>query len=91
MRLDKYLKVSRIIKRRTVAKEVADQGRVMINGNPAKSSSKVAVGDELAIQFGNRLLVVEVLALLDSTKKEDAENMYRIIKEERKQRSEEEN
>lgn len=83
MRLDKYLKVSRLIKRRTVAKEVADQGRITINGNVAKSSSNVSVGDTLAIRFGNRLMTVEVLELQESTKKEDALNMYRVVSEER--------
>ncbi|MBG9977533.1 RNA-binding S4 domain-containing protein [Ruoffia tabacinasalis] len=83
MRLDKFLKVSRLIKRRTVAKEVADQGRITINGNVAKSSSAVAVGDELTIRFGNRLMTVEVNELQESTKKEDAQNMYKIISEER--------
>lgn len=82
MRLDKFLKVSRIIKRRTVAKEVADQGRVKINGNVAKSSSQIAVGDELEIAFGQRIVTYEVLALMDSTKKDDAKDMYRIIAEE---------
>ncbi|MBA5729629.1 RNA-binding S4 domain-containing protein [Aerococcaceae bacterium INB8] len=83
MRLDKFLKVSRLIKRRTVAKEVADQGRITINGNIAKSSSAVSVGDELTIRFGNRLMTVEVNELQESTKKEDAQNMYKIISEER--------
>lgn len=83
MRLDKYLKVSRLIKRRTVAKEVADQGRITINGNVAKSSSNVSVGDQLAIRFGNRLMTVEVTELQESTKKEDAQNMYKIVSEER--------
>ncbi|HJG47655.1 MAG TPA: RNA-binding S4 domain-containing protein [Facklamia tabacinasalis] len=83
MRLDKFLKVSRLIKRRTVAKEVADQGRITINGNVAKSSSAVVVGDELTIRFGNRLMTVEVNELQESTKKEDAQNMYKIISEER--------
>lgn len=83
MRLDKFLKVSRIIKRRSVAKEVADQGRVTINGKVAKSSSKVAVGDELVIRFGNKIATFEVEALLESTKKEDADKMYRLIAEEK--------
>ncbi|XJS10309.1 S4 domain-containing protein [Aerococcaceae bacterium WGS1372] len=83
MRLDKYLKVSRLIKRRTVAKEVADQGRITINGSVAKSSSAVSVGDELAIRFGNRLMTIEVMELQESTKKEDALNMYKVISEER--------
>ena len=68
MRLDKFLKVSRIIKRRSVAKEVADKGRIQINGKLAKSSSMLKVGDVLQIQFGNKTLEVKVLALQDSTK-----------------------
>lgn len=83
MRLDKFLKVSRLIKRRTVAKEVADQGRVEINGRVAKSGAQVAQGDQLTIRFGNRRLTVEVTQLLESTKKEDADTMYQIVKEER--------
>lgn len=83
MRLDKFLKVSRLIKRRTVAKEVADQGRIQLNDQVAKSSSRVAVGDELMIQFGHRLLTVRVTSLQESVKKEEAKNMYEIIKEER--------
>lgn len=82
MRLDKFLKVSRIIKRRTVAKEIADQGRILINGNPGKSSSRVSEGDELTIQFGNKTLVVGIDKLLDSTKKEEAKEMFHVIKEE---------
>jgi ribosomal 50S subunit-recycling heat shock protein len=81
MRLDKYLKVARIIKRRTVAKEIADQGRVKINGNPAKSSTKVAVGDELELEFGNKTLVVRVEDLRDTTKKVEAEGMYTVLEE----------
>ena len=81
MRLDKFLKVSRIIKRRTVAKDVADQGRIMVNDRPAKSSTNLQVGDQVAIRFGNRLLKVEVTHLQDSTKKEDASDMYRVISE----------
>lgn len=83
MRLDKFLKVSRIIKRRTVAKEVADKGRIQVNGILAKSSSNVKLGDKIKIQFGNKILEVEVLELNDSTKKEDAQKMYQIISEER--------
>lgn len=88
MRLDKFLKVSRLIKRRTVAKEVADQGRIEVNGQIAKSSTKLAVGDQMTIRFGNRLMTIKVLALLDSTKKEDADQMYEIISEERLQNDE---
>ncbi|MGX7349648.1 RNA-binding S4 domain-containing protein [Dolosicoccus paucivorans] len=83
MRLDKYLKVSRLIKRRTVAKEVADQGRITINGQVAKSSTRVAVGDEMTIQFGHRLLTVRVLSLKEGLRKEEAKEMYEIVKEER--------
>ncbi|UUX32887.1 RNA-binding S4 domain-containing protein [Fundicoccus culcitae] len=83
MRLDKYLKVSRLIKRRSVAKEVADQGRITINGKVAKSSSDVMEKDELTIRFGNRLLTVVVNELKDTTKKDEAENMYTILSEER--------
>jgi ribosomal 50S subunit-recycling heat shock protein len=87
MRLDKFLKVSRIIKRRPVAKEVADKGRIQVNGILAKSSSNVKIGDQIKIQFGNKILEVEVLELRDSTKKEDAEKMYQIISEKRVENS----
>lgn len=83
MRIDKFLKVSRIIKRRQVAKDVADQGRILLNGKVAKSSSKVKVGDILDIRFGHKIATFEVLELLDSTKKVDADKMYRLVKEER--------
>ncbi|WP_108672122.1 RNA-binding S4 domain-containing protein [Peribacillus acanthi] len=83
MRLDKYLKVSRLIKRRTLAKEVADKGRIEINGKPAKSSTNVKVGDELTVQFGQKLVTVKIEKLMESTKKEDAADMFTIIKEER--------
>jgi ribosomal 50S subunit-recycling heat shock protein len=83
MRLDKFLKVSRIIKRRTVAKEVADKGRIQINGLLAKSSSSVKIGDIVKIQFGNKVLEVKVVDLQDSTKKEDAQKLYEIISENR--------
>jgi ribosomal 50S subunit-recycling heat shock protein len=82
MRIDKFLKVSRIIKRRTLAKEVADSDRITVNGKIAKSSTKVDVDDIITIQFGNKIVEVKVLQLLDSTKKEDALNMFEIIKEE---------
>ncbi|KRO03351.1 ribosome-associated heat shock protein [Levilactobacillus paucivorans] len=81
MRLDKYLKVSRIIKRRSVAKEIADKGRIEINGKVAKSSSDVATNDELVIKFGNKTLTVKVNELLETTKKDDAERMYTIVSE----------
>ena len=81
MRLDKYLKVSRIIKRRPIAKEVADKGRIKVNGILAKSSANLKINDEIEIRFGNKILVVRVLEMKDSTKKEDAAKMYDIIKE----------
>ena len=83
MRLDKYLKVSRIIKRRTVAKEVADKGRIKLNGILAKSSSDVKYQDVLTITFGNKILEFRVLDIKDSTKKEDADKMYEILSETR--------
>lgn len=81
MRLDKFLKVSRIIKRRSVAKEVSDKGRIEINGKVAKSSSVVKVGDELTLEFGTKILTVKINEIIDTTKKDEAENMYTIIKE----------
>ncbi|KAF0425765.1 RNA-binding S4 domain-containing protein [Pediococcus acidilactici] len=81
MRLDKFLKVSRIIKRRALAKEVADQGRILINDKVAKSSSNVMPNDQVEIRFGNKTLVIRVEQLLDTTKKDDAERMYTIISE----------
>lgn len=83
MRLDKFLKVSRLIKRRPVAKEMADKGRIHINGQQAKASSGVKAGDELTIRFGQKLVSVKVEMLKDSTKKEDAAGMYTLISEER--------
>lgn len=83
MRLDKYLKVSRLIKRRSVAKEVADKGRIKVNGILAKSSTDLKLNDQVEIRFGNKLLTVRVLDMKDSTKKEDAAKMYDIISETR--------
>ncbi|EHO50901.1 RNA-binding S4 domain-containing protein [Lentilactobacillus kisonensis] len=81
MRIDKFLKVSRIIKRRSVAKEIADKGRILINGKVAKSSSDVKSNDEITIKFGNKTLTVLVKELLDTTKKDDAQRMYEITSE----------
>lgn len=83
MRLDKFLKVSRLIKRRTLAKEVADQGRILINGKTVKASSEVNVGDELEIRFGQRLMTVKIEKLQETTRKEDADSMYTVMKDER--------
>ncbi|GAA0478346.1 RNA-binding S4 domain-containing protein [Alkalibacterium sp. s-m-22] len=81
MRLDKFLKVSRIIKRRSVAKEIADKDRIQINGKTAKSSSSVAVEDELTIQFGNKTLKVRVDNIKDTTKKDEAKDLYTVLEE----------
>ena len=83
MRLDKYLKVSRIVKRRTIAKEMADNGRILVNDRVAKSSTTIDVDDIITVLFGNRNVTIKVLQLLDSTKKEDAKQMFDIIDETR--------
>jgi ribosomal 50S subunit-recycling heat shock protein len=82
MRLDKFLKVSRLIKRRTVAKDVSDQGRVWINGKEAKASSTVKVGDELTVRFGQKSVTVRVDRIAETTRKDEAAEMYTVIKEE---------
>jgi ribosomal 50S subunit-recycling heat shock protein len=83
MRLDKFLKVSRLIKRRTLAKEVADQGRISINGTQAKASSIVSVGDTLEIRFGQKVVTVEVTSLKETVRKEEADMLYKVVKEEK--------
>ena len=79
MRLDKYLKVSSLIKRRTVANETCDNTRVSVNGRPAKASYDVKVGDRIEIQFGARTVAVEVLQVAENVRKDDAVGMYREI------------
>ena len=79
MRLDKFLKVSRLIKRRTVANEACDNPRVSVNGRPAKASYDVKVGDRIEIQFGARTVAVEVLQVAENVRKDDAVGMYREI------------
>ena len=79
MRLDKFLKVSRLIKRRTVANEACDAGRVLVDGKTAKASVKVKPGDVIEIQFGTRTVKVEVLDLQETTKKEEAKELFRYI------------
>lgn len=81
MRLDKFLKVSRVIKRRSVAKEIADQGRITVNGRAAKSSSNVALGDQLIIKFGNKTETIKINKIIETTKKDEAEQMYEILDE----------
>ena len=82
MRLDKFLKVSRLIKRRTVAKDVTDQGRVWLNGKEVKPSHAVKIGDEVTIRYGQKSVVVRVERIFESSRKDEAEQMYSIIKEE---------
>ncbi|MBQ9990118.1 MAG: RNA-binding S4 domain-containing protein [Lachnospiraceae bacterium] len=79
MRLDKYLKVSRLIKRRTVANEACDAGRVLINDKPAKASANVKVNDVITIQFGNKEVKVEVLDVQETVKKEQAAELFRYL------------
>ena len=79
MRLDKYLKVSRLIKRRTVANEACDAGRVFINEKPAKASANVKVGDKITIQFGNKEVNAEVISIAETVRKEEAADMYKLL------------
>ena len=79
MRLDKFLKVSRLIKRRTVANEACDAGRVFLNEKPAKASANVKEGDILTIRFGNKVVQVEVLDVRETVKKEEAAELFRYL------------
>lgn len=79
MRLDKFLKVSRLIKRRSVANEACDAGRVLVNGTVAKASVKVKPGDVIEIQFGTKAVRAEVLDIRDTTKKEEAKDLFRYL------------
>ena len=79
MRLDKYLKVSRLIKRRTVANEACDAGRVLINDKPAKASGNVKAGDIITIQFGNKDVKVEVLDVQETVRKENAGELFKYL------------
>jgi len=79
MRLDKYLKVSRLIKRRTIANEACDAGRVLINGKPAKASTSVKVDDVIEIGFGSKTVKVQVLDVQETTRKDDAKELYKYL------------
>ena len=81
MRLDKYLKVSRVIKRRTLANKVADAGRVLVNGKPAKASYTVKVGDIIEVTFGNRPVKIRVLSDVEQKGKDVAREMFEIIED----------
>lgn len=79
MRLDKYLKVSRLIKRRTIANEACDAGRVLVNDKVARASYDIKVGDIITIQFGNKETKVQVLTVAETVRKEEAENMFKYL------------
>lgn len=79
MRIDKFLKVSRLIKRRTVANEVADAGRIIVNGREVKASYQVKIGDEVQIMFGNKPVKVKVLSVDNVSSKDGAREMYTVI------------
>ena len=81
MRLDKVLKVSRLIKRRTVANEACDSERISVNGKNAKASYDVKIGDKITVAFGNKSVTVRVLEIKDTTKKTEASGMYEVISE----------
>ncbi len=81
MRLDKFLKVSRLIKRRTVANEACDSERISVNGKNAKASYDVKIGDQITVAFGNKKVTVKVLEIKDTTKKTEATGMYEIVSE----------
>lgn len=89
MRLDKYLKVARILKRRTVAKELADQDRIMVNGRNAKPSTDVDFGDVICVKFGNRELTVKVLSTPKQVSKNEASLMFEVLDEKRIEKVEE--
>ena len=81
MRLDKYLKVSRLIKRRTVANDACDSERISVNGKPAKASYNVKLGDEITVTFGSKSVTVRVLDIRETTKKTEAVGMYEVVSE----------
>ena len=84
MRLDKYLKVSRLIKRRTLAKEVAEAERILVNDKPAKPSKELKVGDLITIEFGNKIVTVKVVSLEPTVKKSEAIDLYEFVSEQKK-------
>ncbi len=83
MRLDKFLKVSRLIKRRTIAKEICDAGKITVNGRTAKASSEVAVGDMLELHFANRTMKVKIAKVSETIKTQEAADMYEVLGEEK--------
>lgn len=85
MRIDKYLKVSRVIKRRTLAKEVTESERILVNNKVVKPSYNVKIGDLITIEFGNKDVTIKVLSINELTKKQDASSMYELISEKEKE------
>lgn len=81
MRLDKYLKVSRVIKRRTVAKEICDAGRIMVNGHTAKAGHELKIGDIIDIAMGNRRLKIKVTLIKETVRANEADTLYEIIED----------
>ena len=79
MRIDKYLKVSRLIKRRTIANEACTAGRVLVNGKPVKASADVSVGDVIEILFGTKSVKIEILDIQDTTKKDEAKELFKYL------------
>ena len=79
MRLDKFLKVSRLIKRRTIANEACDAGRVLVNDKPVKASYQVKIGDKIEIQFGNKTVAAEVTDIQDTSRKEEAKELFKYL------------
>ena len=85
MRLDKFLKVSRLIKRRTLAKDAAESEKIMVNDKIAKPSKELQIGDIITIEFGNKIVKIKVRSFEVSTKKADASNLYEFVSEEKKE------
>lgn len=81
MRLDKFLKVSRVIKRRTVAKEICEAGKIAVNGRPAKAGHEVKAGDTLDIRFGNRQMKVEILEIRETVRADQADSLYKVLED----------
>ena len=81
MRLDKYLKVSRLIKRRTVAKEICEAGKIEVNGRPAKAGHEVKVGDKIQIRFGNRHLLAEIMEIKETIRADQADTLFQVLED----------
>jgi len=81
MRLDKFLKVSRLVKRRTVAKKICDGGKVLVNDRPAKAGTEIRVGDRLTLVFGSRKLKVEILSIAENVRVDQAKELYTVLED----------